>query len=68
MQLTAYDGDKTIGDDGREDLYIDSVFAGSVEFLDMQVLLQPFEEELYAPTCFLYSSAMSSAERSVLLV
>ena len=44
MQLTAYDGDKTIGDDGREDLYIDSVFAGSVEFLDMQMLLQPFEK------------------------
>ena len=44
MQLTAHDGDKAIGDDGRVYLYVYSFLAGSVEFLDMQVLLQPFEE------------------------
>ena len=44
MQFTTHDGDKAIGDDGRVYLYVDSVLAGSVEFLDMQVLLQPFEE------------------------
>ena len=49
MQLTAHDGDKAIGDDGRVYLYVDSVLAGSVEILDMQVLLQPFEEEFHLP-------------------
>ena len=44
MLLTAHDGDKAIGDDGRVYLYVDSVLAGFVEFLDMQMLLQPFEK------------------------
>jgi hypothetical protein len=44
MQFTAHDGDKAIGDDGRVYLYVDDVLACSVEFLDMQVLFQPFEE------------------------
>ena len=65
MQLTSHDGDKAIGDDGRVDLYIDSVFAGSVEFLDMQVLLQPFEEKLYAPPVLIQLSYVFSREISV---
>ena len=68
MQLTAHDGDKAIGNDGRVDLYIDSVLAGSVEFLDMQVLLQPFEEKLYAPPVLIQLSYVLGRERSVLLV
>ena len=68
MQLTAHDGDKAISDDGRVYLYVDSVLAGSVEFLDMQALLQPFEEKLYAPPVLIQLSYVLGRERSVLLV
>ena len=68
MQLTSHDGDKAIGDDGRVYLYVDSVLACSVEFLDMQVLLQPFEEKLYAPPVLIQLSYVLGRERSVLLV
>ena len=68
MQLTAHDVDKAIGDDGRVYLYVYSFLAGSVEFLDMQVLLQPFEEKLYAPPVLIQLSYVLGRERSVLLV
>ena len=44
LEVVLNDSDETVCDDGRVYLYVDSVLAGFVEFLDMQMLLQPFEK------------------------
>ena len=38
------------GSDGCTDLYSDSVLRGAPELLDLEVLLEPLEEQLYLPS------------------
>jgi hypothetical protein len=40
------DGDQQVDRDGDPELGFDGVFAGSIEGLDAQVLLDPLEEQL----------------------
>lgn len=44
------DGDQTVADDCRVYLDTNGVFGVSPEFLDLQMLLYPFEEQLHEPT------------------
>lgn len=44
------DGDETVCDDGRANLYSDSVFGGTPELLYFEVLLEPFEEQFNLPS------------------
>ena len=44
------DGNQAIGTDGSIDLDSYGVFSGAPELLDFEVLLEPFEEQLYLPT------------------
>jgi hypothetical protein len=46
------DGDQQVDRDGDPDLGFDRVFAGSVEGLDAQVLLDPLEEQFHLPAAF----------------
>ena len=46
------DGNQAIGTDGSIDLDSYGVFGGAPELLDLEVLLEPFEEQLYLPTVF----------------
>ena len=46
------DGDQQVDRDGDPDLGFDRVFAGSVEGLDAQVLLDPLEEQLDLSAAF----------------
>ena len=45
-----HNGNQTVGADGRINLYSDSVFGSTPEFLDFEMLLEPLEEKLYLPT------------------
>ena len=44
-----HDGNQTIGNDCSTDLNPDGILCSAPEFLDLQMLLQPLEEELYLP-------------------
>ena len=45
-----HNGNQTVGADGRINLYTDSVLSSAPEFLDIKVLLEPLEEQLYLPS------------------
>ena len=44
------DGDKAISYDCRANLYSDSVLCSAPEFLNLEVLLEPFEEQFNQPS------------------
>ena len=50
------DGDQQVDRDGDPDLGFHRVFAGSVEGLDAQVLLDPLEEQFDLPAAFVESA------------
>ena len=43
------DGNKAVGYDCRANLYSDSVLCSTPKILNLQVLLEPLEEQLYLP-------------------
>ena len=45
-----HNGYETVGTNSRVDLYSDSVLSSSPELLDLEVLLEPLEEQFYLPT------------------
>ena len=45
-----HNGYEAIGTNSRVNLYSDSVLSSSPELLDLEVLLEPLEEQLYLPT------------------
>jgi hypothetical protein len=45
-----HDGYETVGTNSREDLYSDSVLGSSPKLLDLEVLFEPLEEQLYLPS------------------
>jgi len=50
METLPDDGHQHVHGDGNPDLGLDGVEAGTVESLDSQVLLDPFEEEFDLPS------------------
>jgi hypothetical protein len=44
------DGNRAVGNDGSTNMHSHSVFSFAPEFLDFQVLLQPFEEKSNLPS------------------
>jgi hypothetical protein len=53
----AHDGNQNINRNGDPDLCLQGVLAGSLEGLDAQTLLDPFEEQLHLPAPHNYHSA-----------
>ena len=49
MKLVFDDGDQHVGGHGARDLRLHRGLAGAPELLDVQVLLDPFEEQLHLP-------------------
>ena len=45
-----YDYHQTVSDNGTVDLYSNSILASTPELLNLKVLLEPLEEQFYAPT------------------
>ena len=45
-----HNGNEAVGTDGRVNLYSDSILSCSPEFFNLEVLLEPLEEQLYLPT------------------
>lgn len=45
-----HDGYEALGTNSRVDLYSDGVLGSSPELLDLEVLLEPLEEQFYLPT------------------
>jgi hypothetical protein len=45
-----HDGYETVGTNSRVDLYSDSVLGSSPKLLDLEVLLEPLEKQLYLPS------------------
>ena len=52
MESFSNDGDKYIGGDGNPDLGLYRIFGSSVEDLDAEMLLDPFEEQFDLPSAF----------------
>ena len=52
METFSNDGDKDIGGDGNPDLGLYRIFGSSVEGLDAEMLLDPFEEQFNLPSAF----------------
>ena len=47
------DSDQTVNCDCRADLYSHSVFCSAPKLLNLKVLFEPFEEQLYLPAVLL---------------
>ena len=45
-----YNGHEAVGTNSRVNLYSDSVLSSPPELLDLEVLLEPLEEQFYLPT------------------
>ena len=45
-----YDSNEAVGTDGSVNLYFDSILSCTPEFLDLEVLLEPLEEQFYLST------------------
>ena len=58
------DGDKAISYDCRANLYSDSVLCSAPEFLNLEVLLEPLEEQLYLPTVLVEVGYLLGCQRS----
>ena len=52
MKFLLDDGNQYVSRHGAPDLRLDGVLAVAQELLDSQVLLDPFEEQLYLPAIF----------------
>ena len=48
--IMLYNGNETVGTDGRVNLYSDSILSCAPELLDFEVLLEPLEEQFYLST------------------
>ena len=50
LHIMLRNGNETVGTDGSTDLYSDSILSCTPEVLDVEVLLELLEEQLYLPT------------------
>ena len=68
LEVVFDDGNEAVGDDGHVYLYSDCIFGFSPETLDLEVLLDPFEEELHLPPIFIEQGNVLCAEVEVVRV
>ena len=57
-----HNGNEAVGTDGRVNLYSDSVLGSSPKLLDLEVLLEPLEEQLYLPTVLVEVGNLQSSQ------
>ncbi len=50
LQVMLDNRHETVGSDGSTDLYSDSILRSAPELFDLEVLLEPLEEQLYLPS------------------
>ena len=68
LEVVLDNGNEAVGDDGHVYLYSDCIFRLSPETLDLEVLLDPFEEELHLPPIFIEQGNVLCAEVEVVRV
>ena len=68
LEVVLDNGNEAVGDDGHVYLYSDCIFRFSPETLDLEVLLDPFEEELLLPPIFIEQGNVLCAEVEVVRV
>lgn len=68
LEVVLDNGNEAVGDDGHVYLYSDCIFRFSPETLDLEVLLDPFEEELHLPPIFIEQGNVLCAEVEVVRV
>ena len=68
LEVVFDNGNEAVGDDGHMYLYSDCIFGLSPETLDLEVLLDPFEEELHLPPIFIEQGNVLCAEVEVVRV
>ena len=68
LKVVLDNGNEAVGDDGHVYLYSDCIFRFSPETLDLEVLLDPFEEELHLPPIFIEQGNVLCAEVEVVRV
>ena len=56
LEVVPDDGNEAVGDDGDMNLYAHCIFGFSPETLDLEMLLDPFEEQLHLPPIFVKES------------
>lgn len=59
-----HDGYETVGTNSRVDLYSDSTLSCTPELLDLEVLFEPLEEQLYLPTVLVEVGYLLGCQRS----
>ena len=57
-----HNGNEAVGTDGRVNLYSDSILSCSPEFFNLEVLLEPLEEQFYLPTVLVEVSNLQSSQ------
>ena len=57
-----HNGNEAVGTDSRVNLYSDSILSSSPEFLNLEVLLEPLEEQFYLPTIFVEVGNLQSSQ------
>ena len=65
LEVVLDDCDEAIGDDSHVYLYADGILRFSPEALDLEMLLNPFEEQLHLPAVFVKQGDILSAEVEV---
>jgi hypothetical protein len=68
LEVVLDNGNEAVGDDGHVYLYSDCIFRFSPETLDLEVLLDPFEEEFHLPPIFIEQGNVLCAEVEVVRV
>ena len=56
LEVVLDDGNEAVCDDGNVNLYADCILGLSPESFDLEVLLDPFEEQLHLPSIFIEKS------------
>ena len=65
LEVALDDGNEAVGDDGHVYLYANSVFGFSPKTFDLEMLLNPFEEQFHLPPVFIEQGNVLSTEVEV---
>ena len=68
LEVVPDDGNEAVGDDGDMNLYAHCIFGFPPETLDLEMLLDPFEEQLHLPPIFVKESDVLGCKIEVVRV
>lgn len=68
LEVMLDDGNEAVGDDGNMNLYANGIFGFSPESFDLEMLLDPFEEQLHLPPVFIKEGDVLSGKVEIVRV